>query len=413
LSTNLVGGLASLGVGFVLGRTLGPAGTGVYFLGVTVITILSSLCLFGLDTVVLRESSVEEARGSRSGAFAVFRSASAIVGAISGGVAVALFLGAPWLASVAFSSPPLAFVLRVMAVGLLPLSFIALNAAFLRGIGKVRAAVVLQSVLVPLLTIPFLFVLARWQGTAGAAAGYLIAVAFVFASSMAYLIWSVRSNRGEGASGSRTRKALVGAGAPLFAIGAMQLVLTWSDILAVGHYLSDAQTGAYALASRTVAVMNMVLLATNLVVAPMFAALYASGHMDDLARLSRRISLVLALCTFPMLLLFAIASKSVLRFYGPGFGIASGALAILSIGNFINNATGPNTMALMMSGRVHNLRTSFYVSALLAVGLQILLVPRYGLDGAAVATASAVILKNLWGVAIVRRDLGFWIWPAW
>ena len=63
---------------------------------------------------------------------------------------------------------------------------------------------------------------------------------------------------------------------------------------------------------------------------------------------------------------------------------------------------------LAMTGRQRMVMTATISSAIVAVVANLLLVPEFGILGAAVATAAALIVSNSLSLFFVRRYLGFW-----
>jgi O-antigen/teichoic acid export membrane protein len=81
-------------------------------------------------------------------------------------------------------------------------------------------------------------------------------------------------------------------------------------------------------------------------------------------------------------------------------------LSILAIGQFVNVITGSVGYLLTMCGYERLQRNNFAVCAVLSVLLNVLLVPRMGAIGAAIATAATLAVQMLIAAAIVWRKLG-------
>jgi len=96
--------------------------------------------------------------------------------------------------------------------------------------------------------------------------------------------------------------------------------------------------------------------------------------------------------------------------FGADYQPAALPLMILVLGQMVHAATGAVGYLLMMSGRP-NTWLGLAVAALAAdVVLNGVLIPRYGLAGAAAATALSVALLYSGGLILVRRRLGIWPW---
>jgi O-antigen/teichoic acid export membrane protein len=81
---------------------------------------------------------------------------------------------------------------------------------------------------------------------------------------------------------------------------------------------------------------------------------------------------------------------------------------VISAAQLFNSSVGPTARLLAMTGHQTAVMVSTGGSALAAVALSVLLVPTYGLMGAAAATAAALVLANAATLFFVRRRLGLW-----
>jgi O-antigen/teichoic acid export membrane protein len=89
--------------------------------------------------------------------------------------------------------------------------------------------------------------------------------------------------------------------------------------------------------------------------------------------------------SWPIYLVLAIYAPLVLRLFGPQFVRGDLVLTLLSLSMLVTMATGPVSSVLLMGGfSVWNLVNSV-IGMVSMVGLNVLLVPRFGLTGAAIA----------------------------
>jgi O-antigen/teichoic acid export membrane protein len=96
----------------------------------------------------------------------------------------------------------------------------------------------------------------------------------------------------------------------------------------------------------------------------------------------------------------------VLSLFGSGFSGSAMVLSILAVGQFVNVITGSVGYLLTMSGHERLQRNNFAVCAAISVLLNIVLVPRLGAIGAAIATSTTLAVQMLIAAAIVRQKLG-------
>jgi O-antigen/teichoic acid export membrane protein len=96
-----------------------------------------------------------------------------------------------------------------------------------------------------------------------------------------------------------------------------------------------------------------------------------------------------------MVLLLLIAGKPLLLLFGPNFGSGYFLLFILSIGLLVRASIGPAESLLTMAGQQGICAAIYTVTFVINVGLNVTLIPRLGLAGAATSTATALVLETI------------------
>lgn len=115
--------------------------------------------------------------------------------------------------------------------------------------------------------------------------------------------------------------------------------------------------------------------------------------------------------SFPLLLFLAVFAKPVLGLYGAKFAeIGVWPMRVLLLAQFITVATGPiGNLALMSGLERKTLAVDGFVT-LLTAALVFLLIPKFGLLGAAVTALCSSVVVNAWVMVLVRRHLGVRWW---
>ena len=147
-------------------------------------------------------------------------------------------------------------------------------------------------------------------------------------------------------------------------------------------------------------------MAISTVAAPLFAAAHARGGREALQRAATKAA---HLGFWPSLAVAAgllVFGEPLLRLFGAPFVAVRLPLAVLVGGQLVNAAAGPVGYLLAMTGHQDDNARVFAVSALLNLGLNALLIPAFGLIGAASATALTMAVWNLWLHALTVRRLG-------
>lgn len=404
--------VAAAGLSFVfniiLARLLGVEGAGVYFLAFTVITVATVAGRAGMDNASLRFVATSASQENWAEVSGLYRRAMWISTAASAATTALIFIAAPVISNVLFSNPDLVDPLRLMTLGIVPLSLLTLHGELLKGLKRIRDAMLIQGVCLQLFGIPLLLLLGGPLGILGAATAY---VATLFLTLiLGIVLWRRATPQIRGLRGHFDTRLLVATSLPLFWATSGDLVMNWTDTLMLGVLSDSTAVGIYGVAMRTALPIGFIVVAVVSVVAPRFAVLYAHGEVRALESLTRKATGMMMLLVSPVLLLLVVFPEWVLGFFGAGFRSGAPVLAILAVGQFTNVAFGLAETALTMSGYVKVVRNNILLGAFLNVLLNALLIPAYGPVGAAVATATSITVKRLVTVYLMRKYLSIKLW---
>jgi O-antigen/teichoic acid export membrane protein len=170
--------------------------------------------------------------------------------------------------------------------------------------------------------------------------------------------------------------------------------LIWIDTLLLGAFAND-EIGVYNVATRIVAVAIFVMAPINAAFGPYIARLYHQDRMAEVRRIYGAATGWVIRLSLPPFVALLVFPASLLSLFGPGFVDGATVTAVLAAGQLVNAATGPCGTLLNMSGRV-SLNMLDNVGALvLNVGLNLWLIPAYGIIGAAIAWSASLVAVNL------------------
>jgi O-antigen/teichoic acid export membrane protein len=179
----------------------------------------------------------------------------------------------------------------------------------------------------------------------------------------------------------------------------------------VGHLRPPADVGVYQALSQCAMHVPIVLGAVGAGLAP---AIAVEHHRSDVGAMANafdattRWALVICLPWSAVLIVAPDVVLAVLfgaRYAGPE---AAAALRLIAAGQLVNAATGVPGVLLAMTGRAGSWAIATGVALLAAVAGSALLVPRFGILGAAAATSASTAALNALGVVLARRVLGRW-----
>jgi O-antigen/teichoic acid export membrane protein len=401
---------AALRFAFViaLARLLGAEGTGLYYLALSTVSLAVVASRLGLDNVLLRLTAAHAERGRWPELLGVHRSGIRLTVMASVVVSVVIAILAMPLSHHLFAKPALVAPLLLMSLAIVPVSLSVILGQFLRGLKRVFVATFVQAVTIPALSLAAVFWLVpRWQ-VRGAAAAYLLAA---WVACAVGLVWWKRSTPSVPPAGTESWQLFVAA-APLFGVALAQSLMNLTGTTVLGIWRSSAEVGTFAVASRAAQYASFFLMAINTVVAPRFAALHVRGDVAALTRAARVAAGLTVALSLPLLGVFILTPDLPMRLFGPEFADAGPALRILAFGQLVNIGAGSVGMLLMMSGNERALMKIAVRASLLQLVATVTLVPPFGVEGAAVASAGGLIVLNVTAMRATRRHLGVAILPA-
>ena len=396
-------------VSLILARMLGADGAGLYFLALTVVTIAAMLSKVGLDNTMVRFTASHAVHQEWPAVKGLYSKGMLLTLAVSVTVSLLLFSLAPWLAGTVFQDQRLAAPLRWMSLAVAPFALVYLQGQALIGLKRTGGGVALSGAVLAALTLPGILLLAPRFGATGAAAAYTLGSLATLGGG--FLLWNRATPQLKGVKGAFPTERMLSSCVPLFWVALLNLTLQWSSNLMLGIWSTSSDVGLYSMANRTSGLVSFILMSVNAISAPKFSELYSRGDLEGLGRLARSTAKLMTLFASPLVLACVLIPGPVMSIFGPEFVAGAPALAILGVGQFVNVATGSVGYLLVMTGKERVWRNLTGFSAALCVSLNVLLIPPYGLIGAATAMAVSLSVLMILSVWMVRRSLGIMTVP--
>jgi O-antigen/teichoic acid export membrane protein len=399
------------------GGTAGATALGIVTLGTQFAFIAAAGTRMGMDMASVRYVAIELGAGRPGAVRVVVARAVLIALAVSAAVgALTVALATP-IGSALSKEDSASTIASIRAAGV-AIPFIALTYVWLggsRGMKVMRHTLYVQWVAQPILWIVLMLVF--WQADkTEPMAVWAYAASWVLAAAGAWFFWTGLSRRfaKEPAENALT-VALIRYGGPRAPAALLSQGLFWIDYFVAASIGAPAVTpnelGVYAACVRVALAMVLFLTAVSYVFSPFVADLHARGETEKLDSLFKSITRWTVAGTVPLLLLMLIAPAAILRLFG-GSDFTSGttALRILVIGQAINVSVGAAGFVLIMAGRTGWDLTVYGVSALLDIVLSLILVPKFGINGAAASQAITIGLSNWLRLALVKKYVRIFPW---
>ena len=409
-STILVAAIQVAGAGLRYGssllfaRWLGASDYGNYAYAIALAQILSVFGALGLPSGVLRFVPDYRARRDWPRLRGLTRRARQLAAAAA--IACAMLVSGVLVIA---RPANLSFAALVAGVWLTPIMALsALESELSRSLYSVGLSYALPMIVDPLVSIALALAVMR-------TAGYLTAALAIGARCAALALTLVMQVAGSEAAMPEPARNCEPASETtlwlrvsfhLLLVGAYSIVISRADVLILGLFHPTKDVGVYSAATSTAALGSLFLIAANSRGGPMMSAMFAGGDKSGLERVVHTLTSWAFWPSLAIALVMWAGGGRILALFGPGFSAGYATLAILMIGQVVNSGAGPVLLLAAVTGHQAAAARVFGWSALTNVAICFVLVPRFGLLGAALASSATMALWNIWLHQVMTRNLG-------
>lgn len=374
-----------------IARHLGPGVYGIFSIGLAVIGVLLSFSLLGMPQGILRFVSYYKGKEDEESISAVINNAIKIVLPISILLSILLFAFAGRIAISIFHEPQLALALRILSFSI-PVSAVASCIEYaIQAFSNIKPIVITRNLLEPIAKL-LLTVIVLYLGysLAGIAVVYAITMLLVLLSFLWFLM-KIRSLKEILRTEQSLYKQLLSFSLPLMLSDLFISLLLWSDTLILGYFVPSSAVGIYNAAIPTARLIHIIPAAIRALFIPTISGLYA--QKKNIASIYRTITKWLFLTGIPTVTLLSAYSRQLLSiFFGAAFSEGYIPLVLVALSFFAYSLAFPSENILMVMKKTKLILFNTSLAVMLNIVLNILLIPRFGINGAALATASAFML---------------------
>ncbi|ODR81951.1 polysaccharide biosynthesis protein [Haladaptatus sp. W1] len=313
--------------------------------------------------------------------------------AVSLAVSLVLYLNVNRIAIALFETDVARELLRLFVLTI-PVSVgLTVGVSALRGMENTRYKLYTKDFLHPCLRIVLLVALVA-GGFDLVSVGYAYFAATLATLLVVYLL-SNRLVRLVGPVRTHTRELLTYS-APLIVTMVLSILLTRMDTLMLAQFRTSNEVGVYNAAYPLANSLLMVISSFGYLYLPLTSRLDAEGEREEVTSIYRITTKWIYVLTFPAFLVFTVFPDDVLSlFFGSGYTGGGIVLALLSVGFFTSAAAGRNRTTLAALGHTKAILGVDILTLALNFAVNLLLIPTYGMVGAAVASSGAYVVRNL------------------
>jgi O-antigen/teichoic acid export membrane protein len=247
-------------------------------------------------------------------------------------------------------------------------------------------------------------------GTAVLAGAWVAPYAVVLPLAVAWLLTMLRRARiSPGGSVGGPWGSFWRFTGPRALAGLAQIVLQRLDILLVAWFLGPADAALYTAATRFLVLGQLGNQAISAPMEPQISMALAKNDMRAARDVYATSTTWLICVTWPLFILVGVFAPLLLSWFGAGYGDAWPVTLTLSLVMLVAIGCGPVDVVLIMAGRTTWNLANTALALVLNVSMNLLLIPRMGLLGAALAWAAAVLATNL--IPLLQLRVAFGLHP--
>jgi O-antigen/teichoic acid export membrane protein len=194
---------------------------------------------------------------------------------------------------------------------------------------------------------------------------------------------------------------------PMFLFSSTLLLGNWITTLMVGALGSTADAGIYRVLDRVSSLNVLVLTAVNAVVAPKIAGAFAERNIELLKKHVQAATKFTFWASLPIQIIVILFHSQVLGIFGKEFIAGSTALIITMLGQIVNSLAGPVGQILNMTDNQIFLRNASMIGLVITTLSSWVLIPIYGITGAAIASLINSLFINLICLIKIKTKFSF------
>lgn len=442
----LVASVGGVLLTLVVARSFSQALAGTFFAGTAFFLILSSLATLGTDVGLVRYVSAHSATGQQHRLLETLRIALVPVLGVSTACGIGMWFFAPTLADWIGKEGVIGDttdILRALAPFVPVASVYTALLAATRGRGSMKYTVVVDSVF-RTVGQPAFFLVTVWAGWSPAVSAVGWALPYLVGAGYCALVLARQAKRmsqrsarevvadialadqpadltsdtldaGTGVEPAADEPVEVGLRRDFWNFTAARavagaVVMIWRrfDVLLVAALSGPADAAVYTAATRFLVVGSLGIQAVQMTVSPQLGRLFAQNDLPGARRVYATATMWTMTFAWPLYLVAAAAVGLVIPIFGAGYDAGASAVIVLSGSMLVATACGSVDAVLLMSGRSMLSLANAVVTLVVNVGLDLWLIPKHGILGAAIGWAFSIALRNVLALIQINRLMEMW-----
>lgn len=392
-----------------IANSLGSEIYGRFSLALMIMVLFISLSSLGLQEGLSRYIPFYRGKNEKEKIKHIFRYSLMIVFFSSFSLAILLFLFSEIISINLFNSPGLTIFLKWFAV-FIPISvFAGFFHLPLRAYEKIKWHVFIPHILQPFVQVFSLLILIFLGFKASAVIfsynlGYLTIFLVSFFVCRYYFKFLFKKTKLNKKIKSQTNQKLFSFSWPLIFLGLVVFLFMYMDSFVIGYFKGVSQVGIYNSAVPLAVLISIAPVLFLQLFYPLIVKEYARKNTKLIKELSKQVVKWIFLINLPFVLIMLFFPGEVINlFFKPEYLVAANSLRFLSIGMFFYSIFVISENLLSMVGKSKIILKNLLITVTLNLVLNIILIPKFGITGAAFSTMISYIFWSFLTLIQTRK----------
>ncbi len=392
---------ANFAVQVLIVRYLSKSDYGAFAYVMSLVSLGSSLVVFGMDKTVTRFVPIYQERGEYPKMFGALIIMISTILSLGFFLVLLVFGLKGWIAE-SFINDRQTLNLLLLLIFLSPLqAFDSLMVGMLAVFGRPSSIFFRRHILGPGLKLLVVLAIILLQSNV-----YYLSAGFMASAAIGVIIYSgilIQYIRNQEFWKQFNPRAIIFPikevfrfSIPLLTTNFVYILRSHLVVVILGYFRDTPDVAAFR-AVQPVADLNTVVIQSfALLFMPTMARLFAKDNQAGMDDLYWQSAIWIAVISFPIFLVtFSLAQPLTLLLFGERYAQSGLIMALLAFGYYFNAALGYNADTLRVYGKLRYTVAIDFLAMLISLGLSLLLIPRYGAMGAALGTCGTLVIYNI------------------
>jgi len=396
---------------YILAKYFGAAGVGFFSTVWTILMVSVVFSKLGFDTSIVKYiAEFSKKNESRNISDIYLRSIKFIV--ISGTtIMIIIMLFSNNISKLFFDSDSYGHYIFYLAFGILPLTLLNFNAESQKALKNITVYSILQNGSINLFLSLILFAYIFFEFSTGLSTiiyALLLTIIFLMLISFIFVFKNIKLQK-PSHNFQLSNRQILKTTIPMLLSNSLFLIMNWTDILMLSFFKSETDVGIYNTSLKIASLSTIILIGINSIAMPKYAEL--KNEKLRFKKFVKQTTFLIILTSLPIFLGIVIFPDFLLTIFGNEFVTGKTTLLILSAGMFFSAISGSTVHILNMTGNEKIVQNILLFSACFNFVLNFILIPLYGIIGAAIATASTTIFWNIATQWFIYKKFKFVTFP--